>query len=234
MAKDAKVQSKHPTLVASQTQTLVKSAGASEPPPDDSWSNIILSKTSRLSRSTQFIITAALILGLTMAFVGQLVIERMERIALQSAAESSAHYMGAFLEPITQELSYSKKLSATSTRALDRLMQNISINRHIVSIKIWLADGTIAYSTDKSITNQKFSTDEISGALKGDVVTYLEQLDEPENAFEREMHIPLYEIYAPLRDVGTGKIIAVGEFYERANTLEKEITRVRRDRKSVV
>lgn len=83
------------------------------------------------------------------------------------------------------------------------------------------------YGTNRAITDRKFPLDEITEALKGNVVTDLKDLDEDENEFERKLNVPLYEIYAPLRDSRTGDIIAVGEFYEKADSLKREISRVR-------
>jgi len=227
MAKDAKVESKNETFVSDQTETLVEPLSASEQDHKARWRIRFKTRARNLSRSTQFVIAAALILGLTMFFVGKLVSARIERAAVQSAAEAGAHYMEAFLEPYVQEMSRDNGLSASSIKSLDRLMESRSLKRHIVSIKIWRADGTVAYSTDKSITNRKFPMDEIAGAIKGNVVTDLEDLDQEENEFERKLNVPLYEIYAPLREFTTGKIIAVGEFYEMAASLEEEINRVR-------
>lgn len=223
MAKDAKVQSKTETFVADETETLVES----KPAPRSVWRSRIKLRARHLSRSTQFVLAAALILGLTMFFVGKLVSARIERAAVQSAAEAGAHYMEAFLEPYVQEMSRDNGLSPASIKSLDRLMDSRSLKRHIVSIKIWRADGTVVYSTDKSITNRQFPMDEIAEALKGNVVTDLEDLDQEENEFERKLNVPLYEIYAPLREFNTRKIIAVGEFYEKAESLEQEINRVR-------
>lgn len=227
MAKDTKVQAKIETFVADPPQTLLESEVLPAPAPRMSWSARILSKTSKLSRSTQFIIAATLILSLTMVFVGQLVSERIQRAALQSAAEAGAYYMEAFLEPYVQEMSLSNELSEKSVKALDQLMQSRSLKHHIVSIKIWRADGTIIYSTDKSITLHQFPIDEIAEALKGTVVTDLGNLDKEENEFERERHVPLYEVYAPLREFGSGRVIAVGEFYVMAEGLVQEISRAR-------
>lgn len=227
MAKDAKVQSKGETFVGDQTETLVESAPAGEPGHKAIWRTRLKSRVRHLSRSTQFVLAAALILGLTMFFVGKLVSARIERAAVQSAAEAGAHYMEAFLEPYVQEMSRDSGLSAASVESLDHLMDSRSLKRHIVSIKIWRADGTVVYSTAKSLTNRKFPMDEIAEALKGNVVTDLEDLDQEENEFERNLHVPLYEIYAPLRDFNTGKVIAVGEFYEMAASLEQEINRIR-------
>lgn len=227
MAKDAKVESKNPTFVGDQTETLVPPGPAVGAGNARQWLRRIKTQMRNLSRSTQFVIAAALILGLTMFFVGKLVSARIERAAVQSAAEAGAHYMEAFLEPYVQEMSRDNGLSPQSIKSLDRLMESRSLKRHIVSIKIWRADGTVVYGTDKSITNRKFPMDEIAEALKGNVVTDLEDLDQEENEFERKLNVPLYEIYAPLREFHSGKIIAVGEFYEKAESLEQEINRVR-------
>jgi signal transduction histidine kinase len=227
MAKDAKVESKSETFVGDQTETLVEPTPVFRARHAHHWLGRIKAQTRNLSRSTQFVIAATLILGLTMFFVGKLVSARIERAAVQSAAEAGAHYMEAFLEPYVQEMSRDNGLSPSSIKSLDRLMESRSLKRHIVSIKIWRADGTVVYSTDKSITNRKFPLDEIAEAVKGDVVTDLEDLDQEENEFERMLNMPLYEIYAPLREFHTGRIIAVGEFYEKAESLEQEINRVR-------
>ncbi|WP_284381530.1 sensor histidine kinase [Pseudomonas putida] len=228
MAKDAKVESKNETSIADEAQPLVEP----DPPVCEEvrngiWHTRIRGRARKLSHSTQFVIAAAVILGLTMFSVGKLVSERIESAAVQSAAEAGAHYMEAFLEPYVQEMIRDNSLSTASVQSLDRLMENRALNQHIVSIKIWRADGTVVYSTNKAITNHKFPIDEITEALKGKVVTALEELSQSENEFERNLNVPLYEIYAPLRDLSSRKIIAVGEFYEKADTLELEINRVR-------
>ncbi|WP_239481954.1 sensor histidine kinase [Zestomonas insulae] len=188
----------------------------------------------RISRSTQFVLAASIILGLTMTLVGQVVSTTVERAAVQSAAEAGAVYMEAFLEPFVQELVVANELSRQSIEAIDRLMVNGSLNRHVVSVKVWRADGKVLYSTDKSMVGKTFATDEIAEALRGRIVTGLEELDEDENQFERRLNTPLYEIYAPLREFGTGRILAVGEFYEQAEALEREISNVRRQVWAVV
>jgi len=227
MEKDAKVESKNETFIAGETETLVLPPSVSDVAHKGIWRTRITALTRKLSRSAQFVIAATVILGLTMFFVGELVSARIESAAVQSAAEAGAHYMEAFLEPYVQEMGQENSLSAASVQSLDRLMESRSLNQHIVSIKIWRADGTVVYSTNKAITNRVFPTDEITEALKGNVVTDLEDLSQDENKFERALNVPLYEIYAPLRDFSSGKVIAVGEFYERAESLEREIKRVR-------
>ena len=223
MAKNAEADSKNATFIAPETDL-------ANPAPDATqsaiWRTRISAQARNLSHSTQFVIAAAVILGLTMFSVGNLVSESIESAAVNSAAAAGAQYMDTFLEPYVQELSRDNSLSAASIESLDRLTQSRSLKQHIVSIKIWRADGTVVFSTNKAITNQKFPLDEITEALQGNVVTDLEEPNQDENEFERKLNLPLYEIYAPLRDSNSTKIIAVGEFYEKADGLKREINRV--------
>lgn len=227
MEKDARVESKNQPFTASQTEAPGEPASVSDVAGNRVWGTRIRGQARNLSHSTQFVIAATVILGLTMFFVGNLVSERIENAAVHSAAEAAAQYMDTFLEPYVQEMSRDNALSAASVQSLDRLADSRSLKQHIVSIKIWRADGTVIYGTNKAITDRKFPLDEITEALKGNVVTDLKDLDEDENEFERKLNVPLYEIYAPLRDSRTGEIIAVGEFYEKADSLKREISRVR-------
>jgi signal transduction histidine kinase len=227
MEKDARVESKNQTFTPPKTEAVGEPAPVSDVAGNGVWGTRIRGQARNLSHSTQFVIAASVILGLTMFFVGNLVSERIENAAVHSAAEAAAQYMDTFLEPYVQEMSRDNALSAASVQSLDRLADNRSLKQHIVSIKIWRADGTVIYGTNKAITDRKFPLDEITEALKGNVVTDLKDLDEDENEFERKLNVPLYEIYAPLRDSRTGEIIAVGEFYEKADSLKREINRVR-------
>jgi signal transduction histidine kinase len=227
MVKNAKVESENETFIAQETEALVEPAPASDVVRNGAWRTRIRGRARELSRSTQFVIAATVILGLTMFFVGKLVSERIESAAVQSAAEAAAQYMDTFLEPYVQEMGRDNGLSDASVQFLDRLTESRSLKQHIVSIKIWRADGTVIYGTNKAITNRKFPLDEITEALKGKVVTDLQDLSQDENEFERNLNLPLYEIYAPLRDSISGNIVAVGEFYEKADSLKREINRVR-------
>ena len=228
MEKDARAESKNQAFTAQETEAQGEPAPVCEVAGNGIRRTRFGGQARELSRSTQFVIVAAVILGLTMFFVGNLVSERIENAAVHSAAEAAAQYMDTFLEPYVQEMSRDNALSVASVQSLDRLAESRSLKQHIVSIKIWRADGTVIYGTNKAITDRKFPLDEITEALKGNVVTDLKDLkEEDENEFERKLNMPLYEIYAPLRDSRTGDIIAVGEFYEKADSLKREINRVR-------
>jgi signal transduction histidine kinase len=59
-------------------------------------------------------------------------------------------------------------------------------------------------------------------------------LSRTENAFERARWHELLEVYAPVREDATGRVLAVTEFYQLPNELEAETTSVRRRSWAVV
>lgn len=234
MCTETKAQSNSETLVNESDQTLVESDAGQTSSGAVPGRQGPRAKLRHLSRSTQFVICATIILGLTMTFVGNLVSQSIEDATVQTAAEAGARYMEHFLEPFVQGLTTAKELPDGTIQTIDHLLSSTSLSTHIVSVKIWLPDGTIVYSTDKSAVQKHFPTEEISQALTGKIYTELDNeledntADDTEDAFERSLNIPLYEIFAPLREAGTGKIIAVGEFYETAQALQREINDVRK------
>jgi len=54
-----------------------------------------------------------------------------------------------------------------------------------------------------------------------------EDTGDPEDARENALHVPLLEIYSPIREVETGRVIAVAEFYEVATQLKADLARAR-------
>ena len=230
MSTETKDQSHSETLVDGSDQTLVASDTDQTPSDGVLGRQGTRTKLRHLSRSTQFVICATIILGLTMTLVGNLVSQSIEDATVQSAAETGARYMQNFLEPFVQELTTAKELPDETIQTIDHLLSSTSLSTHIVSVKVWLPDGTIVYSADKSAVQKKFPTEEISQALTGKIYTKLDNdlEDDSDDAFERSLKIPFYEIFAALREAGTGKIVAVGEFYETAEALQREINNLRK------
>ena len=210
MTTDAKVESISTTLVENGDGTLVE-------PTSSGWRRL-----GSANRSVQFVLAAALILGVSMTFVGSLVSQQIKRAAAQSAGEGAAIYMEAYLDEYVQELASASTLKAESVQAIDNLMKDTSLKQHIVSVKIWLPDGRNVYSTSKRPVFYYHPAGPIAEAMQGKVFTRLSPLDHDEHAYERSFDRPLYETYVPLREFGSGRIIAIGEFYE----MEHEIASI--------
>lgn len=209
MTIDAKVESISTTLVENGDGTLVE-------PTSSGWRRL-----GSANRSVQFVLAAALILGVSMTFVGSLVSQQIRLAAAQSAGEGAAIYMEAYLDEYVQELANARSLKPESVQAIDALVSQTSLNSHIVSVKIWLPDGSNVYSSKRPVFYYH-PAGPIAAAMQGEVVTRLSPLDHDEHAYERSFNQPLYETYVPLREFGSGRIIAIGEFYE----MEHEIASI--------
>ena len=71
-------------------------------------------------------------------------------------------------------------------------------------------------------------TDRLRRALAGAVQAEFDQLDSAENAAERAKGIPLLEIYSPIRQPWSGRVIGVAEFYEIASDLQADLAVARK------
>ncbi len=217
MATDAQGQADAATLVEPTGRPVPLQAASRDAPAR--WRRF-LTGVATLSRSTHFVIAATLILGLTMTFVGNLVSQQIKLAAAKSAGEGAAIYMEAYLDEYVQELATSRTLSESSRRAIDKLLTDTSLNQHIVSVKIWLPDGSMAYSTSKRAEYRHVPSQAIDQAMRGEIVTRLSTLEHEDDDYARSLRLPLYETYVPLREFGSGRILAVGEFYEMEHQID--------------
>ena len=98
-----------------------------------------------------------------------------------------------------------------------------------MSFKIWKPGGLVAHASDPALIGQRFEPKpELEAAWSGKVTGSFDDLDDAENAAEAAIGVPLLEVYSPLHEVWSGRIIAVAEFYEVAAELEQDLADARR------
>lgn len=159
-----------------------------------------------------------------MAVIGSWVAREIEGAVTQNTAASTALYMDSFIAPHLQELGQKNRLSEENQVALDRLLVGTDIGKRIVSAKVWKEGGLIAYSSRKSITGKVFeTTPNLRRAWTGVISAEFDSLEDEEDALERSAGVPVLEVYSPIREKFTGRIIAVAEFYERAESLKRDL-----------
>lgn len=177
------------------------------------------------SLATQFTVAAALVILITMTLLGRWVAARIESGVTHNTAAAAALYMDRFIEPHVQDLANSDVLTPASRQELAELVKTRGFKQHIAAIKIWRPDGTIVYSDRDDLIGVKLPLgDSLRKALDGAVVPEFDHLEDDENAGERSMGIPLLEIYAPLREANTERIIGVAELYQQAGGLQRELS----------
>jgi signal transduction histidine kinase len=143
--------------------------------------------------------------------------------------------MDRFVEPHVQDLATGPDLSAESLAALSRIVQSGPFREQVIGVKVWRADGTILYSNDTSLIGKRAEiSDALRKALGGSIASEFDHLDDEENRAERGLRTPLLEIYSPMRQANTDRVIAVAEFYQRGDALARELLRARLESYAVV
>lgn len=180
-----------------------------------------------LSLVSQFMAIGLTVLTLGMAAIGTWIGYKIEQGYTRNTASVTALYVDSVVAPMVQELADKRTLSADSIAALDAVFSNTILQRRIPSVKIWTSDGHIVYATLNDLIGIQF---EVSAALKsawsGRISTELDDLSHTESTYERATGIPLLEVYSPIRDSRSGKIIAVVEFYASAQQMTRNLLKI--------
>ena len=178
----------------------------------------------RLSLAGQFALAGSLVLLAGMIVISIWVTRQIEDGVTRNTAASTALYMSSLVEPLVQELAHRDTLSSERQADLDRLRTETALGRRIVSFKVWKEGGRIVYSSHKAIIGMTFGTTlNLERAWTGEVTAEFDTLEHEEDAAERAAGIPLLEMYSPMHEAGTGRIIAVAEFYETAAALKSNL-----------
>ena len=152
--------------------------------------------------------------------------EKIETSVTFNTAVNTALYIDSFVAPHAQELATQNWLSEDRQASLDELLHSTAIGSRIASFKLWKPGGLIAYSSRKSIIGQVFpETDHLKQAWAGNITAEFDTLVDEEDAEERATGEPYLEMYSPVREELTGRIIAVAEFYENADLFQKVLFR---------
>jgi len=178
------------------------------------------------SLARQFAWVSSMVVIAGMLVIGSWVSGEIKKTVIQNAASTTALYMDSIVAPHVQELRSQDRLSSQSQSALNHLLEESKLGSMISSTKIWKKGGLVAYSSRESIIGKVYPvTDSLRSAWSGAIQAEFDSLETEENVLERVEGIPFLEIYSPIRDANTGDIIAIAEFYARAETLKKDLFR---------
>jgi hypothetical protein len=189
---------------------------------------VLLRRFAALSTSVKFALIASLVIGLGMSALGFWVSSRIEAGVVHHTAGTLALYVESLIEPHRGELVSGSQLSAPAIAALDRTLKGGDAATRVVGAKIWSPEGRVLYSTWREQIGRTYPvTPELQRAFQGHIEAELDAVDEDENEFERKLNKSLFEVYVPVRVPGSGKVEAVAEVYELADTLSADIRTAR-------
>lgn len=181
------------------------------------------------SLATQFAAAGGVVMLIAMLLVGRWVSTRIEDAVVRNTANATAQYMESFISPLSQDLAKSDTLSPGAKRAMDEVFNNTPLGKRVVSFKIWKGDGLVVEASDESIIGKRFEVDEdLAKAWSGQVTASFAPPTDVESAAEQKLGVPLLEIYSPIREVWSGRVIGVAEFYEAGTELGAELADVKR------
>jgi signal transduction histidine kinase len=149
------------------------------------------------------------------------VASHIEAAFTQKAAASTALYMDSFVEPLVQELAASNTLSIENRQALEHLVSPLAMVKPIVALRIWLGDHLV-FSNPRASVGETLPPPTIRDrALNGEVVANFAQTAEDALALPGAS-APILEIYAPIRQTGSNRVIALAATSELAVELSRE------------
>jgi signal transduction histidine kinase len=183
---------------------------------------------NRLTLARQFLFAGSAVLIAGMGVLGIWVSGQIEAGVIRNSAAATALYVDSVIAPLLPNLRASSALSEGAQRALDETLSQGALGRQLASFKIWLPGGLVAYSSESALSGRRFPvTRVLQEAWSGHVSAEFNDLREEENESERAFGIPLLEVYSPIREPWSGKVVAVAEFYEIASELQTSLADAR-------
>ena len=182
----------------------------------------------QMSLAQQFALAGGLVMLLAAVVVGLWVSSRIEEVVVRNTANATALYMESFISPLSQDLATQDQISPDNLAALEKLLVETPLGRRVLTFKIWVTGAKVVASSDPDIVGKTFeTTDSLRQAWQGEVSAGFNALSDIEDEAEAALGVPLLEIYSPIRAKGTGEIIAIAEFYEKATQLEADLIKAR-------
>lgn len=204
------------------TSNAERASGTSDRP---AWSAALWRSHYRFASSLQLALAVALIVCGTMAGLGLWLTSQIRQSEIVNAADRSAFAMNVLFAPALHGLSHDQPVPQDVLTRLDDTLAALQ-DRPIVTAMIWWRDGTVAYSTDRAMIGRNFGTENLQSVFDGNLKAHLETLTDHGTERQDAMERPLLEVYAPLHDIETNEVFAVGEFYEDATHLLNDVRRL--------
>ncbi|WP_457581218.1 sensor histidine kinase [Ensifer canadensis] len=194
----------------------------------------LLSTFQRLRLEVQFIIIASFIVVALMIALAIWTTHRLEKTVFNSVGSLGAAYLQTFVAPLISEEDIKRgTLPPIVEDKLKQLLGTSALGQHVHELKIWAPNGSLMYSTSGKIIDEEVIFDELQRALTGEIVVSRTMIEKHEYTGEEQRGMYI-EVYAPLVRNEAGKVLLVGEFYERPDFLRGELSTAWRETVSIV
>ena len=181
---------------------------------------------ARQSLATQFITVGGIVSIFAMLTVGTLVTSLIERGVTRSAAATTALYVDSVIAPLLPDMRTTSALDDVVKRALDETLGQGALGDRLVEMRLWSTDGRLLYAKDDTMVGRQFpASPGLRQAAAGQIVANYDRYDHLSGSAAPAG--PLLEIYNPILQPWSGEVVAVIEFYEKAQDLERTLQNAR-------
>jgi signal transduction histidine kinase len=188
----------------------------------------LLTRWNSQSLAKQFLLAGGLVSVGALIFTGTFVTSLVEAAVTRNSAAATALYVDSVIAPILPDMQTNQVLDDTVTHALDETLGHGALDSRLFSFRLWRSDGLVLYSNDKHLMGKHFTVSEdLKTAFAGKMVANFDEIDDVESNAERASGKPLLEVYNPVLQPWSGKVVAVSEFYEIADEFQHSLDQVR-------
>jgi signal transduction histidine kinase len=168
-------------------------------------------------------VTGGAIMLLAMVVEGLFTAEIIARNIIDRKAATTALFISSILSPLADHLATGDVLAAKTRAELDQLLGRQDFRSRFPHLEIWKDGGLVAYSTTPELVGRTFAPPAgLVEALDGEVSARYADLEAGEHEV-RGFTSRYLEIYTPIREHLTGRIIAVAEIHETTEPFEQRL-----------
>ncbi len=186
----------------------------------------------KLNLVQRYSLAALLVMLLAMAILAWWVGREIEANVINRVAADSALFVENFVVTPLQELATQDFISSNNLSRIERLLTETSLGADVVKFKIWAPGGKIVFG-DRQGQTFPVEADQIK-AWEGNISADISNLSDAENANLKAQFSRLLEMYIPIRREGSDEVIAVVEFYQTIDDLEKTVSSAQRQSRFIV
>ncbi|MEJ1177422.1 sensor histidine kinase [Agrobacterium sp. CMT1] len=180
------------------------------------------------SLARQFLLAGGFVAICAMVVVGYFVASLIENAVTRNSAATTALYVDSVIAPLLPDMQTTQSLDDSITRALDETLGQGALGKRLFSFRLWRSDGTILYSSEKSLSGKQFPlSGDLETAFTGQMTARFNRIDGVGSDAERDSEKPLLQIYNPVLQPWSGKVVAVSEFFEVADEFEWSLKQAR-------
>ena len=179
-----------------------------------------------MSLIKKFNLISFIILLICSAVLGRWVSTRIESQIVERVGHTTSLFAGSVIAPVVMQLTEGGEMAGAGS--IEAILNTSLLGEELVALKIWNHQGQILYSSNPTEVGATFPLEAgLQAAWEGEVSVEISDLDRAEHDLQRRFSKRLLETYSPIVEPGTGRIVAVVEFYQSVAGIQRELQDVR-------